>query len=95
MAQTLINRSRQQETVTGAVVTAVADLTDSEPEDLEPLFATIDPDALEALFEPTRDGVTRSPERVTFTYSGCEVVVSGDGTVSASRAGRETSRQWT
>lgn len=95
MAQTLTTRSAQQSSISNAVVSAVADLTDTDPTSLEPLFATIDPDALEALFEPTAGGLERSPKRVVFTYSGCDVVVSGDGTVQASRAGRETSTQWT
>jgi len=95
MAQTLISRSTPQSSVSAAVVAAVTDLTESEPDALEPLFATIDPDALDALFASTPGGRERSPERVTFSYSGCDIVVSEDGTVRASRGGEEISRQWT
>lgn len=49
---------------------------DVEASALAPLYETVDPDALDALFRP--DGV--SPVAVTFTYSGREVTVEG-GTV--------------
>ncbi len=46
---------------------------DVESGALAPLYETVDPDALDALFRP--DGV--SPVAVTFTYSGREVTVEG------------------
>lgn len=79
--------------VSHAVVTAVADLIDEDPNSLDPLFKTIDPDALERLFSSAHAS-GGSAERIEFTYSGCDVVVSADGTVQASRDGRETATDW-
>ncbi|ADB59615.1 hypothetical protein Htur_0718 [Haloterrigena turkmenica DSM 5511] len=84
-----------------AVVTAIAAKRGVEPTELPPLYESIDPDALDALFAPTRTGGPRRG-RLEFTYDGHAVVVecgSGleitiDGTpataepVSADRADR-------
>lgn len=65
------------EPVSGRVVDAIAAATDTDPLVMEPpLYSSIDPDALDRLFE--RGG----PERVMFEYDGHEVVVRGDGTVA-------------
>ena len=50
---------------------------------LTPLFETIDPDALNALFSPTHSGDTRTGS-VTFTHDGYEVTVTGAGEVTVS-----------
>lgn len=61
------------EAVSTAVVAAVADAKDVDPLDLEPLYETVDPDALDALFS----GACGSPTEVSFTFAGFEVVVRG------------------
>ncbi|MFD1564140.1 HalOD1 output domain-containing protein [Haloarchaeobius amylolyticus] len=50
---------------------------------LTPLFETIDPDALNALFSPTYSGDTRTGS-VTFTHDGYEVTVTAEGEVTVS-----------
>ena len=68
--------------VTRAVVEAVADAEGVDPEALAPpLYEAIDPDALNRIFAatPTAD---RTAERVGFRYSGYEVTIYGDGSVS-------------
>lgn len=62
------------------VIDAVATATGTEPTDLEPLFVAIDPDSLDALFEPTpyNESVRGS---VSFDWAGCHVEVSSDGRV--------------
>jgi len=50
---------------------------------LTPLFETIDPDALNALFSPTHSGDTRTGS-VTFTHDGYDVTVTADGEVTVS-----------
>ncbi len=70
-----------------AVVEAVADAEDVSPEELcppeyEPLHAVIDPQALDALFEPKADGNPRSSGAVSFTFCGYDVTVDDDGTVT-------------
>ncbi|ELZ14904.1 hypothetical protein C477_19217 [Haloterrigena salina JCM 13891] len=57
-----------------AVVTAVAAERDVEPTELPPLYESIDPDALDALFEPTRTSGPRRG-RLEFTYDGHAIVV--------------------
>lgn len=56
------------------VVRAVANADGVGPTDLQPLYETVDPEALDALFEPGVDGT------VAFTYEGHDVVIdSADG----------------
>lgn len=64
-----------------SVVEAVAEAEGVEPEELEPLYEVVDPDALEELFAPTST-TGRMEGRVVFTYDGYEVTVCGDGFVS-------------
>ena len=67
-----------------AVVTAVANELDTDPETLEtPLHDFVEPDALDALFAPTHKGVARANGRVTFSMHGCSVTVDGSGNVTA------------
>lgn len=62
------------------VVTAVSEALDAEPMEVDPLYRSIDPDALDALFESTI-GEDGSSARVSFTHDGCSVTVRGDGEV--------------
>ncbi|RBI60511.1 hypothetical protein DMJ13_18385 [halophilic archaeon] len=55
--------------------------TETLGDDLPPLYQSIDPDALEALFAPKDDGSKRSEGHVTFTHAGHHITVSSDGTV--------------
>ena len=61
--------------VSSAVVLAVADATDTSPFELPPLYDSIDPDALDAVFQSGVDGRSRSEISVTFTMAGCTVTV--------------------
>jgi hypothetical protein len=67
--------------LTERVVTAITDAADSSPDDLEPLYAIVDPDALDRLFAPTTQGDTRSDGQVTFSYAGYHVTVTSDGMI--------------
>lgn len=60
--------------VSDGVIEAVAAVSDHEPTSLDPLYSVIDPDALDALFEP---GHLAIPQ-VQFRYNGCEVQVISD-----------------
>ena len=74
--------------VSERVVEKVAAETSTSPIDLHPpLYRSIDPEALDALFRPGR----RSDFEVTFTYHGCAVTVSGAGHVEVSSVS-ETAR---
>ena len=84
-----VERSMESESVSETIVSAVAAHTGSDPLDLAPLYQAVDPDALDALF--ATDDPMRSPDRVSFTYCGCEVVVSAEG-VTVESANRNASK---
>ncbi|MCU4974475.1 hypothetical protein OB955_17275 [Halobacteria archaeon AArc-m2/3/4] len=70
------------ESVSEAVLDAVASITDSDPIELDPLYYTIDPDALDTLFE-SRPYNTELPRdvQVTFSYVGLQVTVTAAGQI--------------
>ena len=70
--------------VATAVVEAVATESGRDPQELEPLYGVVDPDALETFFDAGSGG-SRSPRRVVFTYEGYEVAVSGDDRIEVTR----------
>ena len=74
------------QSVTAAIIEAVAEYSDTDPspeapegastDALEPLYHSIDPDALEALIDCS------TPEtgvEITFQYMGYEITVSSEG----------------
>lgn len=80
-----VERSLADEPVSRTIVAAVAAHTGTDPLELEPLYDTVDPDALDSLFGTGED---QSSTRVAFTYCGCDVVVSTDDGVRVERADR-------
>jgi hypothetical protein len=64
---------QEQETVTEAVIDAVAREAGVSPLQLEPIASVVDPDALNGLFGDGRGGV-----RVEFEYSGYHVCLTDD-----------------
>lgn len=62
------------------VIQAVAAVRGVDPVDLEPLYATIDPDLIDGLAaDATR--TTPSPAELRFTWAGCTVTASAGGGV--------------
>ena len=63
----------------GQVAKSIADKEGTDPLDIPPLYESVDPDALDALFTPD----SREPVlgEVTFTHAGYEVTVAYDGEV--------------
>mgnify|MGYP000496680950 CR=1 FL=1 len=61
------------------VVKSIAEKDGTDPLDLPPLYESVDPDALDALFTPD----SREPVlgKATFTHAGYEVTVAYDGEV--------------
>jgi len=77
------------QSLSDAVIHAVADFTGHEaiaananrPEEtLDPLYDTVDPDALDSLFQTSEDDAPMAGT-VEFWYFGCEVTVQSTGTV--------------
>lgn len=66
--------------VSETVVMAVAEAKGVDPVELEPLYTSVDPDALNNVFRPTV-GHSTSAMEFSFSMADCEVVVRGDGDV--------------
>ena len=76
------------QTVSEAVISAVADAKDVSPLDLDPLITAIDPDALERLVTSMDSGPTEPASTVEFAYSGYQVAVTEDADVSVTELER-------
>lgn len=68
------------------VVDAVADEKGADPTELEPLYYTIDPDALDRLFVADSEQSSRPVTRLSFTYADHRIVVAHNCTVEVTRA---------
>ena len=72
-----------------AVVRVIAEITDVSATDLTPLYESIDPDALDGLFEHA-SRKDAELDRLAFTYAGHHVAVCGNGTIEISGASTES-----
>ena len=63
-----------------AVTATLADMMDTDPVELDPLYSTVDPDSLDALLR-VRPG-TDGDIHVTFTHEDHTITVSSYGTVT-------------
>ena len=73
---------RDESAVTHEIVKRVSDASGVDPLELPPLYRVIDPDALGAVTEGSADA---SEVRVSFTYEGYRVTVTGAGDVTVER----------
>jgi len=71
------------DSLTVAIVSAVAESKGVAPVDLPPLYNAIDVDALSALFAPT-SSEDRDSGQASFEYAGRAIDVNADGTVAVS-----------
>lgn len=65
-----------------AVIIALAEAFGDRPEELPPLYETVDLDALDRLFCPLRADDSSEGLTVNFRYEGREVTLTGDGYLS-------------
>lgn len=72
---------RRERSISTTVVVATARASETEPNDLPPLFEAVDPDALDAVFASRGDQPRRRDITVAFPYAGHEVSVSGNGEI--------------
>lgn len=72
---------RRGRSISTTVVVAMARASETEPNDLPPLYEAVDPDALDAVFAAQGDQSRRTGVTVTFPYAGHEVSVRGDGEI--------------
>lgn len=74
---------RPEESVVETIVRSVADATDREPTDVQPIARTVDPEAIEALYARASED---NQLAVSFRYEGCQVTVEENAvTVEAVR----------
>lgn len=69
----------KSETISEAVVTAVANIRETDPISLDPLYEKIDPDALDDLFLSVGEPVTPPTGSIRFSYAGHVVVINEHG----------------
>lgn len=69
----------QDQRVSDAVVRAVADRAGKMPTELPEMYGVIDPDALDAIFQPLDDGTPRPGGSVELEYAGYLVRISMEG----------------
>jgi len=82
-AETVLTREvGGDERVSEAVVAAVTAASNVDPREMAPLAESVDPDALDALFDDRYDGTPRSGGSTRFVFFGYEVVVTDASTVS-------------
>ncbi|MGQ4557240.1 HalOD1 output domain-containing protein [Halobellus sp. GM3] len=74
---------------TEAVLRALADAAGVDPTELPPLFDYVDPDALNALFEPS-DGVKNGDTLLSFRVETWNVFVRSDGRIRVCDATQPT-----
>lgn len=68
-------------TVTKTIITAIGEVTNTDPVELPPLGSAIDPNALNELFPRNAAGDPRIEGYVTFEFAGCVVLVDQDDRV--------------
>ncbi|MFC3957067.1 HalOD1 output domain-containing protein [Halovivax cerinus] len=83
-ATVTITRERG-ETPAHSVVRGVSAVTNTDPATLQPLYDTIDPDALNRLFERRTGADGGSAGTISFRFNGCDVTISADGRTTVSR----------
>lgn len=65
----------------GAIIETVAIAANAEPTEIEPLYDSVDPDALDALVRLNGRDPKNGDVTVAFTFAGHEVRVRSDGVV--------------
>lgn len=76
----------RSESVSRSVIAAVAEATGTDPTAMQPLYEVVDPDALDAIFDPVA-GETAPVGCVSFRFNGCDVYVYADGRTVVSSSG--------
>lgn len=82
-ASTCVYQLADDESPSEGVVFAVSAVVGRPPEALDPLYDTVDPDALDALLSRSQDGERRI--RATFPFAGLAVTVDGPDRVEVER----------
>lgn len=81
---------QNDESVTEAVIRAVRSVTQPGQTRLEPLYSSVDPDALNALFVSLETGESRCSDGVVaFDYAGKHIQATSEGTIKIKQGGSD------
>lgn len=69
------------------IVSTVADLSETDPVEVDRLYDRVDPDGLETIFRPADGSTTRNEGRVSFRLEGYSITVHASGTIVVTRTG--------
>ncbi|WP_458190893.1 HalOD1 output domain-containing protein [Haladaptatus sp. NG-WS-4] len=70
------------ENLTTTIIRSVSAVTGDSPQEFDPLYDVIDPDALEDLFDkPRRNAPNHEGVYVTFKFASCELAINWDGEI--------------
>lgn len=83
----------ESESVSTAVVRAVANVEDVPPSEIPPLYDHVDPDALDALVDRSGE-FTGGVVRITFTYLDYRLTVTQHGTVVVTNVQELSGEKW-
>ncbi|WP_436908954.1 HalOD1 output domain-containing protein [Halosimplex marinum] len=70
------------DSVSMAVVSAVAVVSETEPMELPPLYSVCDPEELETVVQPAIHGPSNNDGHVRFTFNACTVTVHNYGIIT-------------
>ncbi|ELY70957.1 HalOD1 output domain-containing protein [Natrinema versiforme] len=73
------------DSLTTTIVSTVAELSGSDPTDVERLYDRIDPESLEALFAPANSAANRNTGQVSFQLDAYTVTVHATGDIVVAR----------
>lgn len=76
-------------TPTESIIDAVATAAGTEPISLSPLYETIDPDAIDRIFERAEE-IGDAETVLSFEYEGWQVFVRADGRIRVCDASKQT-----
>lgn len=70
--------SDDEDAVSTRVIRAVEEIVGDDEGNRSWLYDSVDPDALDAIFDDKHDGTPRTDGKIVFTARSCEVIVHAD-----------------
>ncbi|QLG50942.1 HalOD1 output domain-containing protein [Natrinema halophilum] len=74
------------DSLTTTIISTVAELSGSDPTEVERLYDRIDPESLETLFAPTAGAAARNIGQVSFQLEAYTITVHATGDIVVTRA---------
>lgn len=74
------------ESLSTEIVSAIADLAGTDAMDVDRLYDRIDPDSLEAIFEPSSENAPRNAGKLSFQLDAYTITVHASGFVVVTRS---------